>query len=69
MTYTSLHDPGTVHPTLSVAVALSSARKILARYEATNIHDHGATVQAAAALETSLRSLIAAVDAEAGERA
>ncbi|MFJ4617402.1 hypothetical protein [Streptomyces sp. NPDC088812] len=44
------------------------ARNLLAEYAATNIHDHNATVQAATALGTILRSLVAALDAERGER-
>ncbi|MEU3620623.1 hypothetical protein ABZ725_51565 [Streptomyces sp. NPDC006872] len=50
-----------------VGNARTVARQLLAEYAATNIHDHNATVQAATALGTILRSLVTALDAERGD--
>ncbi|MFG2670813.1 hypothetical protein [Streptomyces sp. NPDC048445] len=45
-------------------VAVQEARRTLARYEAASIHDHGGMVSAATGLDSALRRLVAALDAE-----
>lgn len=50
-------------PSLSSALLL--ARKDLAAQQGANIHDHDAMIRAAVTLETRLRLLLAALDADA----
>lgn len=52
-------------PPLSTALKL--ARQDLAAQQGANIHDHTAMVTAAVVLETRLRLLLAALDADAAE--
>ena len=57
------------HPSDAYAPSLSSAlglaREALAEHRGANIHDHLAMVKAAVALETRLRLLVDALDADA----
>ncbi len=67
--YGPLRDPDdALPPKVSVTIARGSARQVLAYYETANVFDHEAMVQAAAALDASLRSLLDALDTERGER-
>jgi hypothetical protein len=52
----------------SVEGELGLARKALDKYAEANIHDHTAMLGAAAGLDFRLRSLVAAIEAERGER-
>jgi hypothetical protein len=52
----------------SVDGELRIARAYLDKVAAANIHDHTAMVKAAVGLDHRLRSLIAALDAERGDR-
>jgi hypothetical protein len=54
-------------PPLSSALRL--AREDLAVQQGANIHDHHAMIRAAVTLETRLRLLLAAMDADASEAA
>lgn len=45
-------------------VAVQEARRTLARYAGTSIHDHGGMASAATGLDCALRRLVAALDAE-----
>jgi hypothetical protein len=47
---------------------LQACREFLDQVAEANIHDHTAMVKAAAGLDYRLRSLIAAIEAERGER-
>jgi hypothetical protein len=68
-TYTPLHDPDGVGPMPgSLDDVLRMARERAAQVAEENVHDHTAMVKAAATLDYWLRALIAAVDAERGER-
>ncbi|MFC8271124.1 hypothetical protein ACFUJR_00985 [Streptomyces sp. NPDC057271] len=49
---------------VSVDTAIECARSALARNEDASIHDHGAMLQAASDLQTTLRMLVASLDAE-----
>ncbi|MFJ6566447.1 hypothetical protein ACIQNU_03445 [Streptomyces sp. NPDC091292] len=66
---TPLYDPATDGPHWipPVDIALASAREALARYEGHNIHSHGQMVTAATGLDSALRSLVGALDAEAAQ--
>ncbi|MDX3571947.1 hypothetical protein [Streptomyces sp. ID05-47C] len=69
ISYTPLHDPDGVDPLpASLAIELRLARECAERVAAADIHDHTEMVKAAAGLDYRLRALIAAVDAERGER-
>lgn len=66
--YHALFPDGEFEPAfVSVDSTRTVGRQILREYAATNIHDHTATIQAASALGTILRSLLDALDAERGE--
>ncbi|MEV6571848.1 hypothetical protein [Streptomyces sp. NPDC051577] len=68
---TAVHDP--LHDperdirdwTSPVDIALQSARHALAESASANIHDHNDMLRAAVGLDHALRSLVAALDAEA----
>lgn len=47
-------------------IACSVAREVLEEHQGDNVHDHVAMVRAAAALDDSLRRVLAALDAEDG---
>lgn len=67
--YSPLHDPDGVDPMpASLADALQLAREYVDQVAAADIHDHTAMVKAASGLNYRIRALIAAVDAELGNR-
>ena len=67
--YDPLHDPDRTDPIpASLDDELRLARACVAELATANIHDHGAMVQTASALNYRIRALIAAADAERGER-
>jgi hypothetical protein len=69
MAYNPLHDPETPpSPPCSLDAELQFARQAIDKYAGVNIHDHTAIVKAAAVLDYHLRALVAAVEAERGER-
>lgn len=64
-----LREPGYTPPApASLAMELEITRQVLAETAALNIHSHGDMVSAAVALDCRLRALVAALDAERGER-
>lgn len=67
--YSPLNGPDDVgiFPT-SVDGEVHLARQLVAEQATANIHDHRAMMIAAVSLDFRLRSLIAALDAERGER-
>ena len=69
MNYNPLHGPDDVQPyPASVDGELRLARALVAELATANIHDHTAMMKAAVSLDFRLRSLIAALDTERGER-
>ncbi|MFB6948915.1 hypothetical protein ACFCXP_04700 [Streptomyces niveus] len=66
--YTPLHNPerdcGPDVPPVDLAYAISQARKVLAEKAPANIHQHDDMIRAAVGLDYTLRSLLAALDAE-----
>lgn len=68
--YDPLHDPDSEVPVVPASVEgeLRLARELLDDLAALNIHDHRAMVKAASSLDYRLRSLVAAVTAERGDR-
>ncbi|MFE9921584.1 hypothetical protein ACFYQA_08375 [Streptomyces sp. NPDC005774] len=66
--YDPLSTPDTEVAPAPLERELQAAREYLAQVAAANIHDHQAMVKAAACLHYRLQSLIAAVNAEQGER-
>ena len=69
--YTPLFNPDTDEPlsVLRVESHLELARQALAETAGSNIHDHNGLIRAAVRLDGTLRSLVAALDAERGESA
>ena len=64
-----LREPGYITPEpTSLDGEIAITRRILEETAVLNIHDHMAMVQAAAALDCRVRGLLAALDAERGER-
>ncbi|MBT2378999.1 hypothetical protein J7E90_16995 [Streptomyces sp. ISL-111] len=65
--HTSLYTPESDGPgyTPPLDVALRRARDVLAEKAGANIHDHDEMIRAAVSLEMRLRTLVAALDAEA----
>lgn len=67
--FSPLHDPDGVDPMpASLADELLLARGFVDQVAAADIHDHTAMVKAASGLDYRIRALIAAVDAERGNR-
>lgn len=67
--YHPLRDPAGVDPTpMSLAIELQLAREYVERVAAADIHDHTEMVKAASGLDYRLRALLAAMDAERGNR-
>jgi hypothetical protein len=67
--YDPLHGPDSSDPIpASLDVELRLALACVAEVATANIHDHGAMVQTASALNYRIRALIAAANAERGER-
>lgn len=71
---TKIHEPlrgpdHTLPPAHSLDVELAVARRILTETAPLNIHDHSDMLKAAVALDCRVRALVAALDAERGERA
>lgn len=67
--YSPLHDPDSVAPMpASLADELQVAREFVDQVAAADIHDHTAMVKAATGLDYRIRALIAALDAERGNR-
>ncbi|WP_327429479.1 hypothetical protein [Streptomyces sp. NBC_01236] len=71
MSYDPLHDPKSdVHALVPpLRQAVDRARKVLDEKGQENIHDRDAMIRAAYGLHYVLRDLLAALDAERGERA
>lgn len=68
--YEPLYTPGKsrVPDVHTVDLALTMARESLAHVADNNIHSHGQMMTAATELDWVLRQLVAALDAERGER-
>ena len=67
--YGPLHGPDGIDPIpASLDGELRLAREYVAKIATANIQDHGEMVRVAVGLDYQLRALIAAVDAERGER-
>lgn len=70
MSYDPLREPDAARPfPASVDNELRISRRYLNEVAGVNIHDHTAVVKAAVGLDYRLRALIAAIEAERGERA
>ncbi|MFD9651773.1 hypothetical protein [Streptomyces mirabilis] len=68
--YDPLHGPDEEPPyPASLDSELKLTRRLLAEVATANIHDHTAMLKAAAGLNCRIRSLVAAITAERGERA
>jgi hypothetical protein len=68
--YDPLHNPGSdrTPDVPTVDLALHQARTALDHCATANIHSHGEMMTAATELDFVLRQLVAALDAERGER-
>ncbi|AVH57870.1 MULTISPECIES: hypothetical protein [Streptomyces] len=67
--YDPLHGPGEEPPfPASLDGELKLTREYLDKVATANIHDHNAMLRAATGLNYRIRSLVAALDAERGER-
>ncbi|MFG3048117.1 hypothetical protein ACGFZR_24695 [Streptomyces sp. NPDC048241] len=67
--YEPLREPGYTPPVpLSVDAELAVTRRIIEEVASLNIHSHLDMVKAATALDCRVRALVAALDAERGER-
>ena len=67
--YTPLHGPDEKPPfPASLEGELRLTREYLDKVATANIHDHTAMLRAATGLDHRIRSLLAALDAERGER-
>lgn len=66
--YTPLYDPGTNPVFASLDVEIAVTRQILDETAGLNIHDRTDMEKAAFSLNVRLRTLLAAIEAEHGER-
>jgi hypothetical protein len=67
--YDPLREPGYAHPEPeSLDVEIAVTRRILDETAPLNIHSPGDMLKAAVALDCRIRGLLAALDAERGER-
>lgn len=69
MSYDPLHAPGKAYPKpADLDTEIAVTRRILEETAGLNIHDGADMMSAAFALNRRVRALLAAVDAERGER-
>ena len=67
--YDPLHGPDEETPfAASLGIEVKLARQLLDETATANIHDHTAMLKAAASFNYRMRALVAAIDAERGER-
>ncbi|MFF7973852.1 hypothetical protein [Streptomyces sp. NPDC007905] len=67
--YDPLHEPGKEYPApYSLDIEITATRRILDETAGLNIHSYGDMLHAAVSLNTRVRQLLAAIDAERGER-